>query len=354
MNQQFGIFDTRFSGVGIIVACIPVAVVHPDLQITIGHHMKVSPRSMNPRIASLTLAGVFGVLAATASQATPIPFNEALTFSVNPNATGLGGQSPCCDYINVITNTSTAATASYSQSGSWGSVLASASADLSTGQLKMQASAANNGQGPFPYTQANAIFGDSFTTTSANGSPFAWNASTATFNMALDGTLTSSDAFAGSEGGFAILSILQKGTLDPNKPLIGGSNSLQYFLWDFGNTTQQIFYTDQNGNSQPLAITAGYTSLPSTLSATFAPNGDFDWVLLLGASGQPSVGQSFDVDLSHTVTLSYVGPEGGITTADSGLFTNITQPATAVPEPGTLSLFLFGIAGLRFVRRKVS
>jgi PEP-CTERM motif len=282
-----------------------------------------------------------------------IPFNEALTFSYNPNASGIGAQPPCCDYLNtIVTAPLSPATQTYSETGPWGSVSAYAQADLATGTLKIQASAADSGSGAFPSIQSNAIFGDSFTTTQG-GTPFTWNGSTATFNMALTGanSLTSSDNFATS-GGFIVLAILPKGTLDPNKPLIGQPGG-QYFEYNIGNPTFQIYYTDPSGNSTPLAITAGYTTIPSEISTTFAPGGDFDWALLLGASGQEGVGQSFDVDLSHTLTLDYVAPEGTTTVSDSGLFDNISDE-TEVPEPLTLSLFGAGLAGAVAMRRRKS
>ncbi len=158
--------------------------------------------------------------------------------------------------------------------------------------------------------------------------------------MALTGanSMTSSDAFA-SSGGFIVLAILKKGTLDPNQPLIGGANGIEYFEYNIGNPDFQIYYTDQQGNSTPLAITAGYTTIPSVISATFAPGGDFDWALLLGASGQEAPGENFDIDLSHTLTLDYVAPEGTQTTSASGQFANIA--AAAALGSGTAHHFHF-------------
>jgi len=285
------------------------------------------------------------------AHATTIPFTWALNFSYNPNATGVGYPNPCCDYVQTLNSSPPSpAAASYAQSGPWGSVSGSASANLSTGQLKTNTSITTSST-VSPSMQTNAWFGDGFTTTNPNGSPFTWNSSTATFNIALDGTLTSSDAFA-NDGAFVVLAILDPGTLDPSQPLIGSSDSIEYFLWDIGNPTLQIYYTNPAGDSVPLAITAGYTSVPSTLSATFAPGGNFDWALLLGASGQlTTAGGSFLADFADTLTLSYVGPPGSVTTSDSGLFTNIGS-AAPVPEPVTLALIGIGLAGLGFSRRK--
>jgi hypothetical protein len=50
----------------------------------------------------------------------------------------------------------------------------------------------------------------------------------------------------------------------------------------------------------PLTITEWFTDIPSTLSATFAPGDNFDWMPMLGASGQEMAGDAFcNADLSH-------------------------------------------------------
>jgi len=40
------------------------------------------------------------------------------------------------------------------------------------------------------------------------------------------------------------------------------------------------------GTSMALTTTKTFTSAPINIDATFAPGGDFDWVLLFGISGQ--------------------------------------------------------------------
>lgn len=153
-----------------------------------------------------------------------------------------------------------------------------------------------------------------------------------------------------------ILSILNKDTLDPTKPLINGPTAQQYFFWNIGNPTTTIYYTDQQGKSQALTPTAQYSGIPSTITADFNPGGDFDWVLLLGASGQISgPGDYFDFDLSHTLDLSYAGPQGSVTKSVSGLFSAYDATladSNQVPEPSTIALLGLGLAGCVYVRRR--
>lgn len=317
-------------------------------------------RGLSLAVVSAALLGAFA--ASTAQAAVVIgtqPFNEALSFSYNPLATGIGGGDPCCDYQNVIKAASAgAATNSYSQSGAWGSVNAYASADLATGQLKMRSAAASGDGSASPSSQSNAIFGDGFRAATSSGSAYTWlSSSRARFTLDLSGTMTSSRPLDGTfnADAFVILSILQKDTLDPNQPLINGPTAQQYFFWNIGNPTATIYYTDQNHNSQVLTPTAQYADIPATITADFSPGGDFDWVLLFGASGQVSGTDSFDFDLSHTLNLSFSGPDGSVMSAVSNQFANFgaTLPdAAAVPEPGSAAIVLIALAGLAATRRR--
>jgi len=68
-------------------------------------------------------------------------------------------------------------------------------------------------------------------------------------------------------------------------------------------------------------------------------------------------GNSFDIDLSHTLNLSYAGPQGSVTTAASGQFADFDAMlplATLVPEPGTLLLLAGGLLALSGLRRRPS
>lgn len=308
------------------------------------------------RIGLAAAVGMAWAAGAPAARAGGIPFTEALNFSFNPLGSGINYPNPCCDYLNTVNSAPAAPAASnYAQSGAWGSVFGSASANLATGQLKMRASVVDIDGSAFPSLQTNAIFGDSFHASTPGGSPFTWSArSQAAFTLNLSGSLASSAPLPTlGPDAFVVLSILQPGTLDPAKPLINGPTAEQYFYWNIGNPGQQIYYVDQAGNHQLLTPTGNFLDIPPTLTASFRPNGDFDWVLFLGASGQLSTaGSSFDIDLSHTLTLGYAGPDGSVTTAASQQFANFgpTLPPASVPEPASLALVAGGLA-LALVRR---
>lgn len=297
--------------------------------------------------------------AANNAHAAAIPFNEALQFSNNPLGSGINYANPCCDYVNTINSGPAApATSIYAKSGTWGAVNGYAYANLATGQLKMRSNVVNTDGTAYPSLQSNAIFGDSFTASTALGTPFSWtSASQAAFTLNLGGMLTSSAPLPTIGGDvFVILSILAPGTLDPNKPLINGPTAKQYFFWNIGNPGVKIYYTDQQMNSQPLTPTAEYTAIPPSLTASFTPGGDFDWVLALGADGQlANAGTNFDLDLSHTLTLSYAGPNGSVTQSASNQFVNFnaTLPPAAIPEPASLALLGIGIT-LLLARRPAS
>lgn len=313
---------------------------------------------MKTNLASILIAGaVASVCPVATSMAETIPFTSASTLALYPDSyypysywyTGYNPVVHIEPPISVSHQTT-------SVSGAWGAVSAFAYADLQTGQLKAQAAVtANNYNGVYPYGQTNATFGDGFHAFSS-GQPFSWQPdSTAKFTMNLGGTLSSSGyALDGtSTGAFILMVILEPDTLTPTAyvdldyDLRTDPDVLGYYVYSLGNPGAQWKF-----NGHPLTTTQGFINIPAQITQTFNPGGNFDWWVLLGASGYlPGPSTSYDFDLAHTLTLDYTGPAGTTTESSSGLFENF-QPTSSVPEPVTLALLGLGLAGLGFSRRK--
>jgi PEP-CTERM motif len=94
---------------------------------------------------------------------------------------------------------------------------------------------------------------------------------------------------------------------------------------------------------------------PTVVSASFAPEGSFEWKAFLDISTQFSADiplgyrPTFVMDFSHTIGASFVGPDGTVTTAASGLF---PDTVSAVPEPHAYTLALAGLAAAALMSRK--
>lgn len=99
----------------------------------------------------------------------------------------------------------------------------------------------------------------------------------------------------------------------------------------------------------------GNTTLPSSLDLSFATplSGQFDWIVNLVFTANflqnPSGSDFVDVDLGHTIRVSFDGPDGTHVVSASGF---VPSPISAVPEPGTLSMIALGIGLTVFIRRR--
>jgi hypothetical protein len=305
--------------------------------------------------AGFLLAASFSLVSAVSAQATP--FNSSLVYAYDAFTSGAGscgsGNAGDGDCYRSASNGLSVVTDSYSQTGPGFTNYAYAQANLYTATMKIRASSSlSNPEVTSPYSQSNATFSDGFTTTNLNGELFKWNGATATFNLNF-GNNNLIDSYGNNTGAaFVILGINEKGTTDANSNWFTGADNIKYFLYEFGPNATDIYYT-YNHVSTKMDVKQNYASVPTSISTSFQPGGDFDWVLLFGASGQAFAtiedAGGFDFDLSHTLTLDYVAPEGTITKSDSGVFG--TQAVDEIPEPLTLALFAAGLAGLAGLRR---
>lgn len=271
---------------------------------------------------------------------------------------------------------------------------------LTTAELKARSYAAfgSDGFGSFtvPVGRSNAgasaevSFGDSFRAYSGNtGSPFAWSSGdTATFNFSITGTSSHSPGLAVPTGfdpgqpqnrtlSTLQLSAFRPGGLDLRRQLNTFDFSaypsfaegfvvfqaLDQQLKD-ATITRKFWYLGEqlvDFAVDPALVVTLTGNTPVNLSASFNPEGDFDWVLELNTSARvdASLQNVFSsVDFANTVEVGYDAPQGATTYSASGQFPGTVSLASipAVPEPGTWALMLLGLAAVvsRGVHRRKS
>ena len=302
----------------------------------------------------IALLGVTAIVSVSfAANATTIPFNYTIINTHTPANTDPANYFTSDVHLQTGASPTPVSSSVNNENGpgdNAGNVGGTAYADLQHGQLKAS-SFSNDPQGQAFYNQENAIFGDGFRAQSPSG-PFQWTAdSTGHFDIQIDGSVSASpDVTTMGVGGFVILTLYQPGTLNPDQNLVGGPNIIAYYMWLIGNPNQNIYSCDFHGNCVPLTPNETYVDFADTIniSEDIHPGGDFDWSLILGFSGQDQYAGNYDMDFSHTLNLSYTGPDGSTTGSISGAFPNTTLAIDPIPSPEPVSLSLFG-AGLAAV-----
>ncbi len=290
---------------------------------------------------------VLATLLATAVVATPaladtIPFTSAFTGTISPAAAGQHvvkashpqvGQTPPAH-----------ATASQSSDGAWGSVAASSSADIASGQLGGRAAVSYADAESTLFAAFNSAIGDGFRTFDDNNAPFVWEGQEASFRLDIDGNIFA-PAHLANVSAYVALILYSPGSVRPEMNYFGDEGKLDHYLYYVGNPNQRAFYSPDGVNQIELFPTA-YLGDPSAgvrIDQAITPGGDFDWVLLMVGSAYLYEPGTLDVDLSHTVTFGYSGPAGARTTSVSGAFGNITDADASVPEPFTVVLLGCGL-----------
>lgn len=231
-----------------------------------------------------------------------------------------------------------------------GAESASASASLATGALRVSTAFASNGT-TGGQTSASAFIGDGFAFSGPGGAPYVWNGQNVTFNIDVSGVHASNiPAPLGGQNyfDFSIVTLLiyQPGTLDDaNLPFCNGggtTNVVTSFFWSLGDNTNA---TNPCGGAF-LGNLSG--TVNQTVSATFAPTGDFAWALGIRAISAATDGQSGPISWSYqfgnTVEYDFVAPADAVVTTASGIAPG--GQSGQVPLPATAWLLAAGLFAL--------
>lgn len=213
---------------------------------------------------------------------------------------------------------------------------------------------------------ASARLMDRFIFSTQNGNPYAFQSSdSVTFHIDVDGISYFEEVNAAFGGNTAIqLRFAWWGTGKSIGNTSEFANIRDYTSLCSIQTNEHDTSTSQGGAGGPVcggvfSIRNSQNGVPFSFSDgfdfTFNPMGDFDWAIELTAmssAGDYSDGTPFKayMDASHTATLSFIGPDGAIVSAASGLFP-FSRTGNTVPEPLTLPLIGAALAGFAALRR---
>jgi hypothetical protein len=204
----------------------------------------------------------------------------------------------------------------------------SGSANLSTGQIRGFQSAilAPGALATNAVALVYSGFGDSFQVFGPSG-PFSWTpANQVQFTLAVTGHID-----PGSVGSFnLVFAYGAPGALANNGRSVGGNFPAGQVQGGFVEIDGCNFGV---GFSEPdVRMTCGSTltmnaagDVSGTVSAQFAPNGNFDWIVWMFLQGNPgtfgsSGPGSSSMNFSNTVTVGYSGPPATTTSSASGVF----------------------------------
>ena len=209
---------------------------------------------------------------------------------------------------------------------SWaGEIAANTAAELSSSKLRGRLLASDIAAGSYAFGLMSASIGDTFTVSTAG---------TSTFQLDLTGAL----AYTGTTGLFGSLAIqlFQPGAFD------------RWYAGDYAGQYELAIDSASLMINEDIALPASLTL------STDLPAGTFEWRVSMWSTysfwQDAAQSNSLDIDLGHTVKVSYAGPDGALVTSASGFM----PPALlAVPEPGTHMLAVLGLALFGVARRGV-